>query len=328
MPASGLDGKHIETRTKAIGFEIFAEIEEKTPSIFKSQWWENQILEWCMKNDAIKTQLLRFVDVFPSLQSPRQLVSHLRQYFPRENRAFPAFLRFGIDLSSPIPLTRSVIARETRAMMMRMARRFIAGMNIEDSFESLKELRREGMTFTVDLLGEAVVSEPEADRYLNAYIDALRALSARWRELSAGARISDSPNISLKLSSLFSQFDPMDEVGSKGAVKRRLRDALRTAREVGAFVNVDMEQYRSCGLTLEIFREILGEDEFRDFSNAGIVVQAYLRESERMARDLLQWLRHRGHPVTVRLVKGAYWDYEIIHAKQMGWPIPVFTSKA
>ncbi|MBI5118799.1 L-glutamate gamma-semialdehyde dehydrogenase [Candidatus Poribacteria bacterium] len=327
MPSPNFDDKHIEIRTKAIGFELFSKIEEKKPSILESQWWENQILEWCMKNEAMKTQLLRFVDVFPSLQTPRQLVSHLRQYFPKSNRAFPAFLRFGIDLSSPTALTRSVVARETRAMMTRMAQRFIAGSNIEDSFENLKEIRRQGMTFTIDLLGEAVVSESEADRYMNAYIDALRALSTRWRALSAGAKQNDSPNISLKLSSLYSRFDPVDEAGSKEIVKQRLRKMLRTAGELGAFVNIDMEQYSSCELTLEIFRELLEESEFRALSNVGIVAQAYLRDSERMIRSMLQWLRHRKTPVTVRLVKGAYWDYEIIHAKQMGWPVPVFISK-
>jgi len=88
-----------------------------------------------------------------------------------------------------------------------------------------------------------------------------------------------------------------------------------------------MEQYAYCELTLEIFRELLEEEEFRAFSDAGIVVQAYLRESERLLGDLLDWVERRGAPVTVRLVKGAYWDYEIIHARQMGWPVPVFTSK-
>lgn len=114
MRSPSLDGKQVELRTKAIGFELFSDVEEKAPSVFKSLWWENQILEWCMKNEAMKTQLLRFVDVLPSLRTSRQLVSHLRQYFPRSDRAFPAFLRLGIDLSSSTPLTRSVLSGETR----------------------------------------------------------------------------------------------------------------------------------------------------------------------------------------------------------------------
>ncbi|RJP73907.1 MAG: L-glutamate gamma-semialdehyde dehydrogenase [Candidatus Abyssobacteria bacterium SURF_17] len=328
MRSHPLDSNHVELRTKTIGFELFSEVEEKTPSVFKSQWWENQLLEWCMKNNTMKTQLLRFVDVFPALRTPRQIVSHLQQYFPRSNREFPAFLRVGIDLSSPAAVTRSLLAQETRSMMTRMAHRFIAGGNVQESLAVLREIRKQGMTFTLDLLGEAVVSEPEADRYMNAYKEALRTLASAWKELEADALAHDGPNISLKLSSLFSQFDPVNEVGSKEVVKRRLREIVRVAREVGAFVYVDMEQYEYGELTLEIFRDLFGEQEFRDFPGAGIVIQAYLRGSENMLLGLLDWVGGRGCPVTVRLVKGAYWDYELINAKQMGWQIPVFTSKA
>ena len=150
--------EHIELRTKAIGFDLFSQIEEEKSSIFKASWWENQVLEWCMKNEDIKNQLLRFVDVFPSLRTSRQLANHLRQYFPRSNRAFPAFLRMGIDLATPTSITRSVLSRETRAMITRIARRFIAGESVDDSFEVLKGIRDAGMTFTLDLLGEAVLS--------------------------------------------------------------------------------------------------------------------------------------------------------------------------
>jgi len=319
--------RQMELRTQAIGLELFSHVEQERASIFESQWWEDQILEWCMKNEDMKTQLLRFVDVFPSLQSPRQLAAHLRQYFPRSNRAFPAFLRLGIDLSTPTFLTRSILSHETRAMITRIARRFIAGKNIDDSFDVLREIREKGMTFTLDLLGEAVLSETEADRYMNACIDSIERLSERWAEIEGATAVKDTPNLSLKISSLFSQFDPADNAGTKQAVKARLRKIFLAARQAGAFVNVDMEQYAYCELTLEIFRELLEEEAFRDFSDAGIVVQAYLRESERLLGDLLHWVERRGTPVTVRLVKGAYWDYEIIHARQMGWPIPVFTSK-
>ncbi len=327
MLSPSSDNEQLELRTKAFGYELYSHIEKKAPSVFKAQWWENQILEWCMRNDALRTQLLRFVDVFPSLRSPRMLVSHLRQYFPRSERAFPAFLRLGIDLSSPAPITRSILSRETRVMVMRMARKFIAGATIDESFDVLRETRSHGMTFTLDLLGEAVVSELEAERYKEGYIRALRELSTRWSELEGETRTGDRPNISLKLSSLYSRFDPLSEAATKAAVKRRLREIFVEARELGAFVNVDMEQYEYCQITLRIFSELLLEEDFRDFPNAGIVIQAYLRESGRMLEQLLEWVRQREVPVTVRLVKGAYWDYEVIHARQMGWPPPVFMSK-
>ena len=88
-----------------------------------------------------------------------------------------------------------------------------------------------------------------------------------------------------------------------------------------------MEQYAHKDLTFDIFRSVLLEPEFRDWADVGIVAQAYLPETEGDLRSLADWARERGTPVTVRLVKGAYWDYEVLHARQIGWPVPVFLQK-
>ena len=85
-------------------------------------------------------------------------------------------------------------------------------------------------------------------------------------------------NVSIKLSSLYSQFDPLDAEGTSAAVRARLRPILRAARRQRAFVNVDMEQYAFKDLTLRIFREVLTEEEFRDWPDVGIAIQAYLRD--------------------------------------------------
>ena len=85
-----------------------------------------------------------------------------------------------------------------------------------------------------------------------------------------------------------------------------------------------MEQYAHKDLTFAIFRSVLSEPEFRDWPDVGIVVQAYLPETEADLATLRDWVRERGTPVTVRLVKGAYWDYEVLLARQLGWPVPVY----
>ena len=89
-----------------------------------------------------------------------------------------------------------------------------------------------------------------------------------------------------------------------------------------------MEQYSYKDLTLEIFKQTLMEDEFRDWPDVGIVVQAYLPDAERdLAEALLEWSGKRGTPVWVRLVKGAYWDYETVVSACRNWPIPVYQEK-
>ena len=106
-----------------------------------------------------------------------------------------------------------------------------------------------------------------------------------------------------------------------------MRELFRAARRLGAFINVDMESYDKKALTLEIFQQILLEPEFRDWTDVGIVLQCYLRETADDLVRLRDWAAARGAPVWVRLVKGAYWDYETIKAKANGWPTPVFQKK-
>src|SRR6202023_2331372 len=121
--------------------------------------------------------------------------------------------------------------------------------------------------------------------------------------------------------------DPIDPVETSRVVCSRLRPILRLARASGAFVNFDMEQFAFKDETLRIFCEILMEPDFRDWPDVGIAMQAYLVETERDLQHLLEWVRQRGVSVWVRLVKGAYWDYETVIAAQNHWPVPVFTHK-
>src|SRR5262249_39020668 len=140
-------------------------------------------------------------------------------------------------------------------------------------------LRRRSLAFTVDLLGEATITEAEADHYQGEYLQLVEGLSRdvnAWPEVSLIDRDDRGPlprvNVSVKLSSLYSQFDPIDPEGTSAAVLRRLRPILRSARAHRAFVNFDMEQYAYKNVTLRIFREVLEEDEFRDWPDVGIAI--------------------------------------------------------
>jgi RHH-type proline utilization regulon transcriptional repressor/proline dehydrogenase/delta 1-pyrroline-5-carboxylate dehydrogenase len=214
------------------------------------------------------------------------------------------------------------------------ARRFIAGTTPAEAARAAAHERSLHRGFTLDLLGEAVTSEAEADAYAAAYrrlLEELPAIAATWRP---DPLVDDGPdgllprvNLSLKLSALDSQFDAIDPRGSTNRVLERLRPLWRLARAHGAQIHVDMESHAAKDLTLAIFKTIAMEDEFRDWPHCGIVVQCYLRESPRDLEDLAEWARRRGTPVWIRLVKGAYWDYETIHARAAGWPVPVWQHK-
>ena len=118
------------------------------------------------------------------------------------------------------------------------------------------------------------------------------------------------------------------ELGRDDAATR-MRPLLRRARDLGAHLHVDMESVDALETTSDLVLSLLAEDEFASGPSAGIVLQAYLRDSPAQLDTLLDWARShpRGSPFVVRLVKGAYWDHEVVEARQHGWSPPVFEHK-
>jgi RHH-type proline utilization regulon transcriptional repressor/proline dehydrogenase/delta 1-pyrroline-5-carboxylate dehydrogenase len=246
----------------------------------------------------------------------------------------PRILRRAVDWIPEDGLIGGAVAGAARFNATRMARRFIAGTDVDETLKTIEELRRQGLGFTIDLLGEAILSDAEARLYRQEYlkfIDGLTSRAAHWR---ANETIDRGPtgivppvNISIKLSSLYSQFDPIDPVETSRAVREHLRPVLRLAMQRGAFVNIDMEQHAFKDLTIQIFLEVLSEEEFRNWSDVGIAIQAYLKSCGEDLQTLADRIKRRGTPVWVRLVKGAYWDFEMVIAAQQEWPTPVWERK-
>src|SRR5439155_8523545 len=212
-----------------------------------------------------------------------------------------------------------------------MARQFITGRNSNDVMRTLRKRRTQKIGFTVDLVGEAVVSETEADEYAARYLDLLEGLARETRDwvdpLGKNSEFFPIVNLSVKISALYSQMSPDDPAETIAHLAPKLRPLLRRARELGAFINFDMESYAHKNVTLELFKTVFTEEEFKDWAHAGIVIQAYLQDSEANLRDLIEWGRARGTRFAVRLVKGAYWDYETTKSRQNGWDCPVYLHK-
>ncbi|MEY2463884.1 MAG: RHH-type transcriptional regulator, proline utilization regulon repressor / proline dehydrogenase [Acidimicrobiaceae bacterium] len=305
---------------------------DERSKVFRMSWWSERMLDWAMSRPAFKTQLFRFVDVFPALDGNDDVARHLAEYF--EGVDVPKALDLGVDLADHVPFGHSLEARVARRNIARMAEQFIVGQTPAEAVDGLHRLWRTGTAATIDLLGEKTIVEAEADRYADRVvelIDVLSAAAALWAPDDHLERDDLGPiprvNVSIKPTALATHYEPLSrELGVEGA-KTRMRPILRLARERGAFVNVDMEHADAKDLTLQVFRELLGEDEFAELE-AGIVIQAYLKDSRDDLADLVAWSSQRRHPVTVRLVKGAYWDTETVRARAEGWPVPVFEHKA
>lgn len=318
---------------QALGHQIFAAMEGESPSIFKKDYWSGQLMEWSMKDESFKVDMFRFVDVLPVLKSSDAVVQHLREYFMRPGQVTPGVIKAAVGAAGLTSLGGKLAAGTIRKNVNDMAERFIVGTTGKEAVPRLSALRKEKVAFTVDLLGEATVSEEESLTYQKRYLEIVESLAAeapRWAEVEQIDRGPSGPiprvNVSVKITALFSQIDPIDWEGSIRATCARLRPIFQKAKTAGAFVNVDMEQYKFKDLTYAIFRSLMDEAEFAEME-AGIVVQAYLKDSEKDTRELIEWSGKRKKPITIRLVKGAYWDYETVLAEQKGWPCPVYETK-
>src|ERR1700736_3459232 len=241
---------------------------------------------------------------------------------------FAPLVRTGVQAAKIVPWISGQLLRWN---VSGMARQFIAGKNPHDVMKTLRKRRGQNIGFTVDLLGEAVVSEREATEYAARCLELLEYLAREtqgWTDpLGKNSELFPVVNLSVKISALYSQINPADPADAIAHLAPKLRPILRRARELGAFINFDMESYAHKNTTLELFKTLLNEPEFRDWRHAGIVVQAYLRDAEKDLLALIEWGRARGTRFTVRLVKGAYWDYEKIKSRQNGWNVPVYLQK-
>lgn len=323
MPSSALNDRII-----ARGQALFAAIAERKPSLFDSATWTGRVMQWCLQNEEFKTSLFRFVDVFPVLTTPEQVTGHIRQYFGAEER-LPPVLATGIRLAGKLgPLGGSLLARGIAANIHEMARQFILAEGRDELAERLYDLHRDGFAAVVDPLGEATLSHEEAAGYETSCVELLESLAAsqhRWPALPglAGAPVL---NLAVKPSALYCLASPVDFAGSVAGILQPLCRIAERAVAAGAFLCIDMESYRYKAITLEVYRRL--RQEFRGYPHIGVALQAYLRDSEADLDELLEWAARERIAISVRLVKGAYWDYETVRARQMGWEIPVRLTKA
>jgi RHH-type proline utilization regulon transcriptional repressor/proline dehydrogenase/delta 1-pyrroline-5-carboxylate dehydrogenase len=321
----------VQAAVKAKGELIFNMMESEGQSIFNKDWWYGRIMEWSMKNDQFKTQMFRFVDVLPYLNSGSEVARHLKEYFADAGDELPSVFNFGVGLGSLAP---GLMAGAVKKNVVQMAKMFITGETAEEALVVLKKARKNKIAFTVDILGETCLSEAEAQVYLKKYMDLISWLAndaAKWEHIPLIDEDNKGPiprvNVSVKLSAIDSEIDVKAFDKSKERMKARLRPIFRLAMERGVFLNLDMEHYELKDFTIAVFKDLLAEPEFKTYPHFGCVIQAYLRDSLKDVRDLIEFAKRRATPFTIRLVKGAYWDYETVHSQQMGWPVPVYTVK-
>src|SRR5215470_18734853 len=235
------------------GTRIFELVDKNPERLFSKAGLYQRLMALSMHDERFKTQLFRFVAVLPSLRRSSEIIQHLEEYFSDGNDGFHPLVSVGVRLARLVPW---ISAPDLRWNVSETARQFIAGRNPDEVISTLRKRQARKIGFTVDVLGEAVVSEAEADKYAARYLDLLEKLARETRDwtdpFGRNAELFPLVNMSVKISALYSQISPDASADAIAHLGTKLRPLLRRARELRAFINIDMESYALKNTTLEL----------------------------------------------------------------------------
>lgn len=336
----------VEEESKKISQKLVEFINEYSPTLFER--FSDKSLALTVKYGILRIHLLRFLAMLPSLDHDKKgrevkrlfLESFRRLIFDSEKakreskkgeaRALPALLLLGVRMVHGLAraLPAPLFAWQVRFMVRLMAKRFIAGESIEQGLSTLGQLRKTQRDATLDQLGELVVSEAEADFYME---EVLKLVRGQGKIIPKGEKNGAGiwrAHVSIKVSALTGQFRPQAPEYTYAKVAPRLKKILLAAQEENVFINIDAEHYHYRDLVLGLFRRVLLETpELKNYQQTGIVIQAYLRDAHLHLMEIVELAKMRGLTMPVRLVKGAYYDAETVEARAHDFNAPQFLNK-
>lgn len=222
-------------------------------------------------------------------------------------------------------LGEPVIRQATLQAMKILGGQFVFGRTIAEALERAAPERRQGLTHSFDMLGEAAMTMADAERYRRSYADALDAIAAQ-----AGDGVVRSPGISVKLSALYPRYDFAHAESAKAALVPMLKALAMRAREADVHFTIDAEEAERLELSLDIIEALVADDDLfaGGWGGFGLALQAYQKRAAPLVDWTAQLARRHGRRIMVRLVKGAYWDSEIKLGQVGGHgDYPVFTRK-
>ncbi|MBI2335801.1 MAG: bifunctional proline dehydrogenase/L-glutamate gamma-semialdehyde dehydrogenase [Deltaproteobacteria bacterium] len=314
-------------------------------------------------NGDVLAKVMQFTDVLPDTLSDREVVEKFAEYFPFDFR-FPREFIAGAVVARVIrhlPFLHGPFARAIRSNIETMGHRYIMAEKPSEVGPKVLEMMLRGQFVIVDILGENVVRVGEEQIYLSSYDQVLDSLQAnaseikvraeanrvRIRSINAGRPLQIrlfkeqdlmDVQLSVKISSFYSQFNPFDPQGTVDYVVNRLIPLIdkirRVERTTGLRIGItfDAEHYAVRDTTNAIFKTLFDRPEYRDMSRVGIVVQAYTKDSRKVLTDLEAYSEGRkvagGAPsILIRLVKGANLDVERLTSAWFGFADPIFDGK-
>lgn len=216
-----------------------------------------------------------------------------------------------------------VIRSAMQSAMKIMGYQFVLGETMVEARRNSEPYRAKGYTYSFDMLGEAAVTHKDAEKYFSDYLNAIR--TAAHIKVKEGM---PKPSVSIKLTALHPRYEATQIDQVMGLLRQRCILLIEAAREVDVDISIDAEEADRLEISLKLFESLYRDTMTQDWDGLGLVVQGYSKRALAVLTWLASLSKEVGDRIPVRLVKGAYWDYEIKLAQQKGLTgYPVWTRK-
>lgn len=231
----------------------------------------------------------------------------------------------GAALTRMIAKGGEPLIRKGVDLAMRMlGNQFVTGQTIAEALKNSRENETRGYRYSYDMLGEAALTELDAQHYYASYEAAIHAIG----NASNGRGIKDGPGISIKLSALHPRYSRAQQARVMAELLPRVRNLVLLAKQYDIGINIDAEEADRLEISLDMLEALAFDPALAGFEGIGLVVQAYQKRCPFVLDYVIDLARRSGRKFMVRLVKGAYWDAEIKRAQVDGLPgYPVYTRK-
>lgn len=233
--------------------------------------------------------------------------------------------------------SESVIRAAVKKMMHVLSHEFVMGATMKQALKRAKKREAQGYRYSYDMLGEAAITEEDAERYYQAYEQAILTLGADVQKSTSASKpsphhhrdaIHQHPSISIKLSALHPRYAESQKEQVLRELTPKLLKLAQTARQLHIGLTIDAEESERLDLSLDIIEKIFKDPSLRAWNGLGLAVQSYQKRALHVIEWAAELARTQHERINIRLIKGAYWDSEIKKAQMLGFrDYPVFTRK-
>lgn len=208
--------------------------------------------------------------------------------------------------------------------MRLLGKQFVTGQTIEEALKNGKEREKLGYRFSFDMLGEAAMTQADADRYYQDYVDAIHAIGKD----AGNAGVYDGNGISVKLSAIHPRYSRAQHERVMSELLPRVKQLYLLGKQYNIGINIDAEETNRLELSLDLMEQLVSDPDLAGYNGIGFVVQAYQKRCPFVIDYLIDLARRSHQKLMIRLVKGAYWDSEIKWAQVDGLNgYPLYTRK-